>query len=395
MSSVEEAVQNLDYSLTEDQQAIKQVAREFAESEILPRKMEWDESQEFPMEVFRKMADLGFLGMLIPTEFGGAGLGATENSIVIEEIARVDPSIALSIAAHNGLCSSHIFRFASDEIKQKYVPDLASGKVLGAWGLTEPSAGSDAGGTRTYAVREGDHYIVNGSKNFITHGTVGDTTVIIAVTDRDKGPKGISAFVLDKSMPGFSASKKENKVGMRASDTSSLVMENVKVPVGNLIGKEGEGFVQALQILDGGRISIAALSVGCAQGAFEAAIKYVQQREQFGKPLAAQQATMFKLAEMGMKIEAARLLVYRAAWLRDNGLPFSKEASIAKLYASEISVEVSEESVQLHGGYGYIKEYPAEKYWRDSKLLTIGEGTSEVQRMVIARSLMKEFDQTA
>ncbi|HET6512304.1 MAG TPA: acyl-CoA dehydrogenase family protein [Candidatus Kapabacteria bacterium] len=393
--SVEEAVQSLDLNLTEDQQAIKQVAREFAESEILPRKMEWDESQEFPMEVFKKMADLGFLGMLIPTEYGGAGLGATENSLVIEEIARVDPSIALSIAAHNGLCSSHIFRFASEEVKQKYVPDLASGKVLGAWGLTEPSAGSDAGGTQTYAVREGDHYVINGSKNFITHGTVGDTSVIMAVTDREKGARGISAFVLDKSMPGFSASKKENKVGMRASDTSSLVMENVKVPVGNLIGQEGEGFVQALQILDGGRISIAALSVGCAQGAFEAAIKYVQQREQFGKPLSAQQATMFKLAEMGMKIEAARLLVYRAAWMRDNGMPFSKEASIAKLYASEISVEVSEESVQLHGGYGYIKEYPAEKFWRDSKLLTIGEGTSEVQRMVIARNLMKEYDQTA
>lgn len=393
--SVEEAVQSLDFTLTEDQQAIKQVAREFAESEILPRKMEWDESQEFPLEIFKKMADLGFLGMLIPTEYGGAGLGATENSLVIEEIARVDPSIALSIAAHNGLCSSHIYRFASEEIKQKYVPDLASGKVLGAWGLTEPSAGSDAGGTRTYAVREGDHYVVNGSKNFITHGTVGDTTVIMAVTDREKGARGISAFVLDKSMAGFSASKKENKVGMRASDTSSLVMENVKVPASNMIGNEGEGFVQALQILDGGRISIAALSVGCAQGAFEAAIKYVQQREQFGKPLAAQQATMFKLAEMGMKIEAARLLVYRAAWLRDNGMPFSKEASIAKLYASEVSVEVSEESVQLHGGYGYIKEYPAEKFWRDSKLLTIGEGTSEVQRMVIARSLMKEFDQTA
>ena len=391
--SVEAAVQSLDFDLTEDQQSIKQVAREFAESEILPHKMEWDESQEFPRETFRKMAELGFLGMLIPTELGGAGLGATENSIVIEEIARVDPSVALSIAAHNGLCSSHIFRFASDEIKQKYIPDLASGKVLGAWGLTEPSAGSDAGGTRTVAVREGEHYIINGSKNFITHGTVGETAVIMAVTDREKGAKGISAFVLDKSMPGFSASKKENKVGMRASDTSSLVMENVKVPVGNMIGEEGEGFVQALKILDGGRISIAALSVGCAQGAFEAAIKYVQQREQFGKPLAAQQATMFKLAEMGMKIEAARLLVYRAAWLRDNGLPFSKEASVAKLYASEISVQVSEESVQLHGGYGYIKEYPAEKYWRDSKLLTIGEGTSEVQRMVIARNLMKEFNQ--
>lgn len=391
--SVEAATENLDFTLTEDQQAIKQVAREFAESEILPRRMEWDESQDFPMDAFRKMAELGFLGTMMPSELGGAGLGATENSIIIEEIARIDPSVALSVAAHNGLCSSHINRFASDEIRQKYIPDLASGRVLGAWGLTEPSAGSDAGGTQTVAVRDGDHYIVNGSKNFITHGTVGDTTVIMAVTDREQGARGISAFVLDKSMPGFSSSKKENKVGMRASDTSSLVMENVRVPVANLIGEEGQGFVQALQILDGGRISIAALSVGCAQGAFEAAIKYVQQREQFGKPLAAQQATMFKLAEMGMKIEAARLLVYRAAWLRDNNLPFSKEASIAKLFASEVSVEVSEESVQLHGGYGYIKEYPAEKYWRDSKLLTIGEGTSEVQRMVIARNLMKEFNQ--
>lgn len=392
MSSVE-AAENLDFTLTEDQQAIKQVAREFAESEILPHRMGWDESQEFPTEAFRKMAELGFLGTLMPTELGGAGLGATETSIIIEEIARIDPSVALSVAAHNGLCSSHINRFASDEIRQKYIPDLASGRVLGAWGLTEPSAGSDAGGTRTVAVRDGDYYIVNGSKNFITHGTVGDTTVVMAVTDRDKGAKGISAFVLDKSMPGFSASKKENKVGMRASDTSSLIMENVRVPVANLIGEEGEGFVQALKILDGGRISIAALSLGCAQGAFEAAIKYVQQREQFGKPLAAQQATQFKLAEMGMKIEAARLLVYRAAWLRDTNQPYSKEASIAKLFASEISVQVSEESVQLHGGYGYIKEYPAEKYWRDSKLLTIGEGTSEVQRMVIARSLMKEFNQ--
>jgi len=378
-------------NLTEDQLAIKQVAREFAESELKPHRLEWDESQEFPMEAFQKMAQLGFLGTLMPTELDGAGLGATENAIIIEEIARVDPAVALSVAAHNGLCSSHIYRFGSEEIRRKYIPALARGEVLGAWGLTEPSAGSDAGGTKTNAVRDGDYWIINGSKNFITHGTVGDTAVIMAVTDPGQGARGISAFVVDKSMQGFSAGKKENKVGMRASDTSSLILENVRVPASHMLGNEGEGFIQALQILDGGRISIAALSVGCAQGAFEAAIEYVQQREQFGKPLAQQQATQFKLAEMAMKIEASRLLTHRAATMRDAGMPFSKEASIAKLFASETSVNVSEESVQLHGGYGYIKEYPVEKFWRDSKLLTIGEGTSEVQRMVIARHLAKEY----
>ena len=383
---------SLSFQLTEDQQAIRDLARDFAETELKPHRMEWDESQEFPMEAFKKMAQLGFLGTLMPTELGGAGLGAMENAIIIEEIARVDPSVALSVAAHNGLCSSHINKFASDALREKYIPALAKGEILGAWGLTEPSAGSDAGGTRTVAIRDGDHYIINGAKNFITHGTVGDTTVIMAVTDKEKGTRGISAFILAKSMPGFYASKKENKTGMRCSDTSSLVMENVRVPVSNRIGEEGEGFIQALQILDGGRISIAALSVGCAQGAFEAAIKYAQEREQFGKPIAQQQATQFKFAEMAMKIEVARALTHKSAWLRDMGQPFGKAASMAKLYASETSVQVSEESVQIHGGYGYIKEYPAEKFWRDSKLLTIGEGTSEVQRMVIARHLVKEFE---
>ena len=391
MSSTETQVIGFEPILTDDQQAIKQLARDFAETELLPHVMEWDEAQTFPIDALQKMAQLGFLGTLVPTEYGGAGLGATENSIIIEEIARVDPSVALSVAAHNGLCSSHIYRFASEEMKQKYLPDLASGKIMGAWGLTEPSAGSDAGGTRTVAVREGDDYIINGSKNFITHGTYGDTSVIMAVTDRTKGSQGISAFILDKSMHGFTASKKENKTGMRASDTSSLSMVDVRVPASHRIGEEGDGFHQALQILDGGRISIASLSVGLAQGAFEAAIKYVQQREQFGKPLAQMQATQFKLAQMAMKIDAARLLTHRAATLRDSGLPFGKEASEAKLYASEICVQVSEEAVQLHGGYGYIKEYPVEKFWRDSKLLTIGEGTSEVQRMVIARHLIREF----
>ncbi len=388
---IETSTESLDFTLSADQQSIRELARDFAETELKPHRLEWDESQEFPMDAFRKMADLGFLGTLMPTELGGAGLGAIENAIIIEEIARVDPAVALSVAAHNGLCSSHINKFASKEIREKYIPALAKGEVLGAWGLTEPSAGSDAGGTRTVAVREGDHYIINGSKNFITHGTVGKTAVIMAVTDRGKGAKGISAFVLDKSMPGFFASKKENKLGMRCSDTSSLTMENVRVPASNLIGSEGEGFIQALQVLDGGRISIAALSVGTAQGAFEAAIQYAQVREQFGKPLAQQQATQFKLAEMAMKIEAARILTMKAAWLRDTGQSFSKEASMAKLFASEASVQISEEAVQIHGGYGYIKEYPVEKFWRDSKLLTIGEGTSEVQRMVIARKVMEEY----
>jgi alkylation response protein AidB-like acyl-CoA dehydrogenase len=327
---------------------------------------------------------------MVPTEFGGAGLGAVENAIIIEEIARACPAIALSVAAHNGLCTGHILNFASDELKKKYIPSLATGEVLGAWGLTEPSSGSDAGGMQTVAVREGDHYVLNGSKNFITHGTYGDTTVIMAITDRAKNAHGISAFVIDKSMPGFSASKKENKLGMRASDTSSLLLDNVKVPVMNLIGNEGEGFVQALKVLDGGRIAIAALSVGCAQGAFEAAMKYAQQRKQFGKSLAEMQGIQFKLSQMAMKLDASRLLTYKAASLRDHGEPYSTAASMAKMFASEACVNICEEAIQIHGGYGYIKEFPVEKYWRDSKLLTIGEGTSEVQRMVIARSLIKE-----
>ncbi|MFI5263532.1 MAG: acyl-CoA dehydrogenase family protein [Candidatus Kapaibacterium sp.] len=382
---------NLTFSLTDDQQAIKQMARDFAEAEIKPHVMEWDEGQIFPKETFQKMAKLGFLGIMVPTDLGGAGLGATEAAIIIEEMARVCPGVALSVSAHNGLCTGHILKFGSDDLKAKYIPSLARGEVMGAWGLTEPSAGSDAGGTQTTAVHEGYHYVISGGKNFITHGTYGDTTVVMALTDRSKGPHGISAFVLDKSMPGFSSSKKENKLGMRASETSSLVFDFVKVPEENLIGAEGEGFTQALQILDGGRIGIAALAVGCAQGAFEAAIKYAQERKQFGKPLSDQQATQFKFAQMAMKIDAARLLTHKSASLRDAGLPFSKDASMAKLFASEICVQVCEEAIQIHGGYGYIKEFPVEKFWRDSKLLTIGEGTSEVQRMVIARNVIKEF----
>ena len=381
----------LDFTLTDEQLAVRELARNFAETEIRPHVMEWDESQEFPMEAMQGMAKLGFLGIMVPTELDGAGLGAVENAIIIEEIARVCPSVALSVDAHNGLCTGHILRYGSDAIKNKYIPALASGKVLGAWGLTEPSSGSDSGGMQTTATREGDHYFINGSKNFITHGTVGDTTVIMALTDRTKGAHGISAFVVDKSMSGFFASKKENKLGMRASDTSSLTLDNVKVPHENLLGVEGQGFVQAMAILDGGRIAIAALSVGLAQGAFEAAIKYAQQRRQFGKALSDQQATQFKLAQMAMKIDASRALTYKAAWLRDNNEPYGKAASMAKLFASESCVQISEEAVQIHGGYGYIKEFPVEKFWRDSKLLTIGEGTSEVQRMVTARHILTEF----
>jgi alkylation response protein AidB-like acyl-CoA dehydrogenase len=382
---------SLDFHLSDDQQSIRQLAREFAEAEIKPHAIEWDEGQIFPMDTFKKMAALGFLGIMVPPELGGAGLGALENAIIIEEIARTCPGVALSVAAHNGLCTGHILAFGSEATKSKYIPPLARGEVMGAWGLTEPSAGSDAGGTQTIAEKNGDHYILNGSKNFITHGSYGETAVIMAVTDRTNTARGISAFVVDKSMAGFSASKKENKLGMRASETSSLLLENVKVPAENLLGVEGEGFVQALKILDGGRIAIAALSVGCAQGAFEAAVKYSQERKQFGKTLAEMQGIQFKLAQMATKLDASRLLTYKAANLRDSGEPYGTAASMAKMFASEACVNICEEAIQIHGGYGYIKEFPVEKFWRDSKLLTIGEGTSEVQRMVIARSLVKEY----
>jgi len=379
-----------DTRLSEEQEAIRQLARDFAEHEIRPVVMEYDESQEFPTEIFKKMAELGFLGITVETSLGGSELGYLEYAVIVEEIARIDPSIALGVAAHNGLCTSHINRFSSDELRQTYVKRLATGETMGAWGLTEPGSGSDAGGMQTVARRDGNDWIISGSKNFITHGTVGDIAVIMAVTDRDKGSSGITAFVLDKSMPGFYASKKENKLGMRCSDTSSLVMEEVRVPGSNMIGNEGEGFRQALQILDGGRISIAALSVGLAQGALEASLKYARERRQFGKTLAEFQGIQFKLAWMATEIEAARHLTYRAAFLRDQGKPFAIEASKAKFMASEVAVRCATEAVQIHGGYGYIKEYPVEKLYRDAKLLTIGEGTSEIQKIVIARALNQQ-----
>lgn len=388
---MDQSMNGISFELSEEQESLRAHIRAFVEEEVKPIALQYDESQEFPHEVFRKLGDLGYLGIVIPTEYGGSGMGYMEYALVVEEVGRGCPGIGLGVAAHNGLCTGHIYRFGSEELRQKYIPRLAKGETMGAWGLTEPSAGSDAGGTRTTAIRDGDHWIINGAKNFITHGNVGDICVVMAVTDPNGGKRGISAFAIDKTMAGFYGSKKENKLGMRCSDTAGLTFDNVRVPASHLIGNEGEGFIQALQILDGGRISIAALSVGLAQGAFEAALKYSTEREQFGKPIANNQAIQFKLAKMSMEIDAARMLTYKAAWMRDQGMDFTIAASQAKLYASEVAVRTAEEAIQIHGGYGYVKEYPVEKYWRDSKLLTIGEGTSEIQKVVISRKLVAEL----
>jgi alkylation response protein AidB-like acyl-CoA dehydrogenase len=376
--------------LTENQNIIRNTIREFAEKNIRPVIMEYDEPQKFPMEIMQQLGELGFLGILVPEEYGGANLGYVEYAIIIEEISKVDPSIGLSVAAHNGLCTNHINRFGNDAQKQKYLPDLASGRKIGAWGLTESFSGSDAAGLKSIAFKEGDFWILNGSKQFTTHGTVGETYVVMAITNKDAGKKGISAFILEKGMDGLIIGKKENKLGMRASDTTQLAFENCKVPVENLCGEEGMGFINSMQILEGGRISIAACSIGLAQGCLDACLKYSQERKQFGKALSDFQATQFKLAEMATNIEAARMLTYRAAWMKDNGIPNTKEAAEAKLFASEIAEKASSEAVQIFGGYGFIKEYPVEKFYRDVKLLTIGEGTSEIQRIVIARDLLKE-----
>ena len=376
--------------LNENQLIIRNTIRDFTQKKIKPKVMEWDEAQEFPMEIFRELGELGFMGIVFPEKYGGSGLGYTEFVTIIEEIGKIDPSIALSVAAHNGLCTNHIFRFANDDLKKKYLPDLTTGKKIGAWGLTEPSSGSDAAGMLTVAEKDGNNYILNGSKNFITHGTYGETAVVLAITNKEAGKHGISAFILEKGMPGFSAGKKENKLGMRACETSQLIFENCKVPAENLIGKEGEGFIQAMQILEGGRISIAALSIGLAQGCLIESLKYSQERKQFGKPLSAFQATQFKLADMKTSIDAARLLTFRAAYLKDKGKKNNREAAIAKLFASEVAEKAASEAVQIHGGYGFVKDYPVEKFYRDVKLCTIGEGTSEIQRIVIARDLLKD-----
>ena len=379
----------MDFELTEEQQQIKHSIREFAEAEIGPHVMEWDESQHFPIERRPKLAELGLMGVLFPEEYGGSAMGYVEYATIIEELGRVCGSVALSVAAHNSLCSNHIYMFGTEQQKKDYLVPLAQGESFGAWGLTESQAGSDASGTRTNAIRSNGGWKVNGSKNFITHAIACNTLVAVAVTDKEKGNRGISAFIFDKSMEGFRPDKKENKLGMRASETASVVFEDCYVPQENLLGNEGEGFLQAMQILDGGRISIAALSVGIAQGAYEAAVKYAKEREQFGKPIAEFQVIQFKLADMATQIECSRLLTLQAAAIKDAGKSVTQKSAMAKLYASEAAVRVAEESIQIHGGYGYTKDYPAEKYWRDAKLCTIGEGTSEIQRLVIAKQLLK------
>lgn len=376
--------------LTENQIIIRDTIRDFAEKNIRPVVMEYDEAQKFPMEIMKQLGELGFLGILVPEEYGGAGLSYVEYALIIEELSKVDPSVGLSVAAHNGLCTNHINLFGNEAQKKKYLPDLASGKKIGAWGLTESASGSDAAGLLSMAVKNGDHYMLNGSKQFTTHGTVGETYVVMAITNKEAGKKGISAFILEKGMEGLIIGKKENKLGMRASDTTQLAFENCKVPAENLLGEEGMGFINSMKVLEGGRISIAANSVGLAQGALDAALQYSQERKQFNTQLFNFQAIQFKLAEMATNIEAARLLTYRAAAMKDAGIPNTKEAAEAKLFASEIAEKAASEAVQIFGGYGFIKEYPVEKFYRDVKLLTIGEGTSEIQRIVIARDLLKD-----
>ena len=379
----------MEFDLTEDQQQVRASVREFAENEIAPHVMEWDETQHFPVELVPKLAELGLMGVIFPEEYGGAGMGYVEYATIIEELSRVDGSVGISVAAHNSLCSNHIYTFGTEDQKRKYLTPLAEGKHLGAWGLTEAGAGSDASGTRTTAVRQNGGWLINGSKNFITHAIHADTCVAVASTDRSKGSKGITAFIFEKGMKGFAPAKKENKLGLRASETASVTFEDCYISDDNRLGEVGEGFIQAMQVLDGGRISIAALAVGIAQGAYESALHYARERVQFGHPISEFQAIQFKLVDMATQIDAARLLMYRAAWLKDHGKPVTKESAMAKLFASEMGVKVCEDAVQIHGGYGYTKDYPAEKYWRDSKLCTIGEGTSEIQRMVIARQILR------
>ncbi|MFD1002467.1 acyl-CoA dehydrogenase [Ohtaekwangia kribbensis] len=379
----------ISFNETENQRMIAQMVRDFGNKEIAPNIMTWDESQEFPVSLFKKMGGLGLMGVLVPEEFGGAGLGYQEYITAIIEISRIDGSIGLSTAAHNSLCTNHILLFASPEQKKKYLPKLASGEFIGAWGLTEPNTGSDAGNMRTVAVRDGDYYIINGAKNFITHGKSGDVAVVIVRTGEVGDSHGMTAFILEKGTPGFTAGKKENKLGMRASETAELIFTECRVHKSQMLGKEGDGFVQALKVLDGGRISIAALSVGIAQGAFDAALKYSQERQQFNQSISKFQGISFKLADMATKIEASKLLTYRAGDLKNRGESVTKESAMAKLYASEVAVDVANEAVQIFGGYGYTKDFPVEKFYRDAKLCTIGEGTSEIQKLVISRAILK------
>ncbi len=384
----------MDFSLSDEQQQLRRTVREFAESEIAPHVMEWDEASQFPSALLPKLAELGLLGVIFPEKYGGAGLGYIEYALAIEELSRVDGSVGIIVAAHTSLCTNHIYKFGSEAQRLAYVVPLAQGQKLGCWSLTEPGAGSDAGGIRAAAARAGDGWVINGSKTFTTNGRYADVCVAMALTDPAKGRHGISAFILEKGTPGFRAGKKENKLGMRASDTSEMIFSDCRVPADSLLGKEGEAFSNILQVLDGGRISIAALALGMAQGAFDAAVSYAKQRKQFAQPIGEFEAIQFKLADMATEIAAARLLVYRAAWLADQSIAaggsirFTQESSMAKLFASEVGVRVANEAVQIFGGYGFTKDYPVEKFYRDAKLCTIGEGTSEIQRLVIARRVL-------
>jgi alkylation response protein AidB-like acyl-CoA dehydrogenase len=375
-------------AVSPERESILRTLRDFCNIEIRPNVMRWDEAQEFPREVFRKLGELGFLGVLFPEKYGGSGLSYMDYQAIVEEISCVDPSVALALAAHNSLGSNHIFQFGTEAQRQKYLPRLTSGEWLAAWGLTEAEAGSDSSGTRTTAVRDGSGWVLNGAKNFITNASVGRVAVLMAVTDRVKSNRGISAFIVELDNPGIRVGKKENKLGMRASDTCTLVMEDCRVPAGSLLGQEGAGWVDSMKVLDGGRISIAALSVGLARGAFEAALAYAQQRRQFGKAISEFEAIQFYLAEMATEIDAARLLTERAAAAKDAGEPVTKLSAQAKLYASEMAVRVTDRAMQIHGGYGFTKDFPVEKYYRDVRLCTIGEGTSEIQKLVIAKQLL-------
>ncbi len=390
LPNTQEAARPHSFSLTEEQQQLRDTIRKFAACEIAPHVMEWDEASEFPAGVVKQLGELGLMGIIIPEEYGGTGLCYTDYMLAVEELSAVDGSIGIIVASHNSLCTNHIFVAGNEQQRRRYIPRLASGQWLGAWGLTEPGSGSDAAGARTTAVRQGDNWVLNGNKIFITNGHYADVAVVIAVTDREKGTHGLSAFIVEKGTPGFRSGKKENKLGLRASDTSELIFDDCIVPSENLLGKLGEGFVDSLRILDGGRISIAALSLGIARGAYDAARKYVKERRQFGKAISDFQGIQWKLADMATQLDAARLLTLRAAAMKDAGEKTTLASAMAKLHASEVAVRICDEAVQLHGGYGFIKDYPVEKFYRDVKLCTIGEGTSEIQRLVIARELLKD-----
>jgi hypothetical protein len=380
----------VDFEYTPEQIQLRRSVREFAEAEILPHVMEWDEAQTFPLETIRKLGQLGYMGSIFPEELGGAGLGYVEYSIIIEELSRVDGSVGIIVAAHTSLCSNHIFKMGHDEQRQRYLPKLASGEWIGCWSLTEPEAGSDAAGTRTKAILTGEEWTLNGAKTFTTNAHYADVCVAMAVTDRGAGQHGISAFIIEKGSPGFRTGKKENKLGLRASATGEVIFTDCRLPHSQLLGKRGEGFVDSLKVLDGGRISIAALSIGMAQGAYDAALRYSKVRKQFSRPISEFQAIQYKLVDMATDLDAARLLNYRAATMLDRGERVTKQSAMAKLFASEAAVRIANEAVQIHGGYGFIKDYPVEKFYRDVKLCTIGEGTSEIQRLVIARQLLKD-----